>query len=89
MKSSLHLNELKRLVVRLLNFETVAHPEIIILTSPYSQAGLRAVTLLPFQVPQHWVAFYQQKADTPEILTIEPLFNVLKLTFEWVRFGGE
>jgi hypothetical protein len=25
----------------------------------------------------------------PEILTIEPLFNVLKLALEWVRNGGD
>ena len=125
-----HLDELKRLDARLLNFETVAHPEIAILTSdvngtvknspemvksvvaaaeragvpykvksaflgggtdagPFSQAGLKATTLLPFKVPQQMVAFYHQKWDTPEILTIEPLLNVLKLTFEWVRNGGE
>jgi hypothetical protein len=125
-----HLDELKRLNVRLLNFETVAHPEIAILTSdmsgtvknspamvksvvaaaeraqvpykvksaflgvandsgPFSQAGLKAATLLPFKVPQQMVAFYHQKQDTPEILTIEPLLNVLKLAFEWVRCGGE
>jgi hypothetical protein len=116
-----HLEELKRLDTRLLNFETIAHPEIAILTSdvggvknspemvksvvaaaaragvPYevtsppsigggtdagafSQAGLKAATLLPFKVPQQTVAFYHQKWDSPEILTIEPLLNVLKLT---------
>ncbi len=125
-----HLDELKRLEVRVLNFETVAHPEITILTSdsngtvknspqmvesviaaakravvpykvksaavgvggdagPFSQAGLNAATLLSFQMPQQWVAFYHQKWDTPDVLTIEPLLNVLKLSFEWVRFGGE
>jgi hypothetical protein len=125
-----HLDELKRLDARLLNYETVAYPEITILTTdvdgvkhspemvksvvaaaeragvPYkavpsptgaggsdagsfSQAGLKAVTLLPFQVPQQLVAFYHQKRDRPEILSIEPLLNVLKLTFEWVRSGGE
>ena len=124
-----HLDELRRLDVRVLNFETVAHPEISILTSdvngvknspemvrsvvaaadragvPYkvkpnptgaggsdagrfSQAGLKAVTLLPFKVPQQLVAFYHQKRDTPEVLTMEPLLNVLKLTLEWVRHGG-
>jgi hypothetical protein len=45
-----HLDELKRLDGRLLNFETVAHPEI---------------------------------------LTIKPLFNVLKLALEWVSNGGD
>lgn len=126
-----HLEELKRLDARLLNFETVAHSEIAILTSdvngtvknspemvksviraaayagvPYkvkpfpiggggsdagsfSQAGLKAATLLPFKIPQQIVAFYHQKWDDPAILTIEPLLNVLKLTFEWVRNGGE
>ena len=126
-----HLDELKRLDARVLNFETVAHPEIAILTSdmanvknspemieavaaaaeragvpykvesrpntggggtdagPFSQAGLKATTLLPFKMPQQIVAFYHQKWDRPEILTIEPLFNVLKLAFEWICFGGE
>jgi hypothetical protein len=126
----LHLDELKRLDTRLLNFETIAHPEITILNSdvngtvknspemvksvvaaaerarvpyevkssfigggsdagPFSQAGLKAATLLPFKMPQQMVAFYHQKRDRPEILTIEPLLNVLKLAFEWVRCGGE
>jgi hypothetical protein len=125
-----HLEELKRLDTRLLNFETVAHPEIGILNSdtngtvknspemvkslvaaaeragvpykeksafigvgsdagPFSKAGLNAATLLPFQTPQQLVAFYHQKWDTPDVLTIEPLMNVLKLAFEWVRNGGE
>jgi Zn-dependent M28 family amino/carboxypeptidase len=125
-----HLEELKRLDARLLNFETVAHPEIAILASdvngtvknspemvksvvaaaeragvPYkvksaflgvgsdagsfSQAGLKATTLLPFLMPQQMVAFYHQKLDGPEVLTIEPLLNVLKLTLEWMRCGGE
>jgi len=124
-----HLEELKRLDARLLNFETVAHPEIGILTSdvngvknspemvasvvaaaeragvpykveapffgtgndsgPFSRAGLKAATLLPFKMPQQIVAFYHQKRDRPEVLTIEPLLNVLKLALEWVRSGGE
>lgn len=125
-----HLDELIRLDARLLNFETVAHREIAILTSdinntknapemvksvvaaaerasvphkvkPYpiggggsdagsiSKVGLKAVTLLPFKTPQQIVAFYHQKWDGPEILTIEPLLNVLKLAFEWIRNNGE
>jgi hypothetical protein len=124
-----HLDELKRLDVRLLNYETIAFPEPIVLTSetngtvrndpkmvksvvaaaeragvpyrvqsatlgtgsdagPFSRAGLKATTLVGFRMPQ-MVAFYHQKWDTPEVLTIEPLLNVLKLTFEWVRNGGE
>ncbi len=125
-----HLDELKRLDVRLLNIETVAHPEAGILTSdmngsvknspemvrgvvaaaaragvpyrvlsaflgvgndsgPFSQAGLKALTLLCFKVPQQLIAFYHQKRDRPGILTTEPLLNVLKLTFEWIRNGGQ
>jgi hypothetical protein len=125
-----HLDELKGLDSRLLNFETVAHLEIIIPTNdvngvknapemvknvtaaaeragvpfqvkpyptggggsdagPFSQAGLKALTLLPFKVPQQIVAFYHQKKDKPEILTIDPLFNVLKLTLEWISNGGD
>ena len=55
----------------------------------FSKAGLKATTLLPFKMPQQMVAFYHQKWDVPENLTIEPLLNVLKLTFEWVRNSGE
>ncbi len=125
-----HLEELKRLDARLLNFEMVAHPEIAILTSdvngtvknspemvksvvaaaeragvpykvkpaslgvgtdtaPFNRGGLKATTLLPFKMPQQLVAFNHQKWDSPENLTIEPLLNVLKLTFEWVSNGGE
>ncbi len=125
-----HLEELKRLDARLLNFEMVAHPEIQILTgdvngtvkhapelvksvvraaeragvpykissasigvgtdaAPFSQAGFQATTLMPFQVPQQTVAFYHQRWDTPDMVTIEPLLNVLKLSLEWVRGGGE
>jgi len=125
-----HLEELKRMDARLLNFETITHSEPTILTSdangtvknspemvksvviaaaragvPYkvmpaylgvnndsgsfNKVGLKAATLLGFKVPQQMVAFYHQKRDTPEVLTIEPLLNVLKLTLEWVRYGGE
>lgn len=124
-----HLDELKRLDARVLNFEMVAHPEITILTSdvndtvknspeivktavaaaeragvpykvkpaflgvgtdaaPFTRAGLKALTLLPFKTPQQMVAFYHQKSDRPEVLTIEPLLNVLKLSLEWIRCGG-
>jgi hypothetical protein len=124
-----HLAELKRLDARVLNYETIAHPEPFILTSetngtvknspemvkavvaaaeragipykvqsatlgtgsdagPFSRAGLKATTLVGFRMKQQ-VAFYHQKWDTPEVLTTEPLLNVLKLTFEWIRTGGE
>jgi hypothetical protein len=125
-----HKEELKRIHTRVLNFETVAHPEIIILSSdvngtvkhspeivksvvraaeraqvpyrvkpassgvgtdaaPFSRAGIEATALLPFKLPQQLVAFYHQKRDSPEVLTIEPLLNVLKVSFEWVQRGGE
>jgi hypothetical protein len=125
-----HLEELKRLDTRMLNIETVANPEFVILTSdingtvknspemvksivaaaeragvpfkvkpatlgtandsgPFSQAGLKALTLLGFKVPQQMVAFYHQKWDRPEILTLEPFLNMLKLTFEWVTMSGQ
>jgi hypothetical protein len=125
-----HLDELKRLDARVLNYEIVAYPVISILTSdvngtvknspemvksvvraadrarvpykigaatigaggdaaPFSRAGLKALTLLSFKIPQQQFAFYHQDRDTLEVLTIEPLLNVLKLTFEWIRTGGE
>ena len=125
-----HLDELKRLDARMLNIETVAHPELVILTSdingtvknspeivksiveaaeragipfklksatlgtandsgPFSKVGLKAATILGFKIPQQLVKFYHQKWDNPDILTFEPLLNLLKLTFEWVRNGGE
>jgi hypothetical protein len=125
-----HLDELRRLDARLLNYEMVAHPEITILTSdvngtvknspelvrtvvaaaeragvphkvapahlgigtdagPFSKAGLKAAALLPFKEPQQLVAFYHTRRDAPDVLTIEPLLNVLKLTLEWVLNGGE
>jgi hypothetical protein len=125
-----HLDELKRLDTRVLNYEVVAYPVISILTSdvngtvknspemvnsvvaaaqragvpykvgsasigagsdaaPFSRAGLKALTLLPFKVPQQQFAFYHQDRDTPEVLTIMPLLNVLKLTIEWIRNRGE
>lgn len=125
-----HLDELRRLDARVLNYEIVAYPEISIPSSdtngtvkhspemvksviaaaqrakipytlgaagigagsdaaPFSQAGLKATTLLGFKMPQQQIAFYHQKWDTPEVLTMEPLLNVLKLTLEWIRNGGE
>jgi hypothetical protein len=125
-----HLDELKRLDARVLNYEIIAHPIISILTSdvngtvknspemvksvvaaaersgvpykigaatigagsdaaPFSRVGLKALTLLPFKVPQQQFAFYHQDRDTPEVLSIEPLLNTLKLTLEWIRGVGE
>lgn len=124
-----HLEELRRLDARMLNYETIAHPQVAILTSetngtvknsaemvksvvaaaeragvpykvqpaylgtgsdagPFSRAGIKATTLLGFNI-QQMVAFYHQERDRPEVLGIEPLLNVLNLTFEWVRGGGQ
>jgi hypothetical protein len=55
----------------------------------FSLAGLKATTLIPFKMPQQMVAFYHQKWDRPEVLTTEPLLNVLKVAVEWVRHGGD
>jgi hypothetical protein len=55
----------------------------------FSQAGLKATTLLPFKMPQQIVAFFHQKWDGPQVLTMEPLLNVLKLAIEWIGSGGE
>jgi hypothetical protein len=125
-----HLDELKRLDARVLNYEIIAHPVISILTSdvngtvknspemvksvvaaaersgvpykigaatigagsdaaPFSRVGIKALTLQPFKVPQQQFAFYHQDRDTPEVLSIEPLLNTLKLTLEWIRGVGE
>jgi protein-S-isoprenylcysteine O-methyltransferase Ste14 len=53
----------------------------------FSRVGLKACTILGFNT-QQMVAFYHQERDNPEILTLEPLLNVLKLTREWIRNGG-
>jgi len=124
-----HLDELKRLDTRLVNFETVAHPVITVLSSdqngtvknspdfiaslvaaaersripyrvkpafmgvandsgPFSRAGIKAATLLCFKMPQQFVAFYHQKEDKPENLTLEPFINVLKLSLGWLADPG-
>jgi hypothetical protein len=57
--------------------------------TPFTRVGLKAASLLPFKVPQQLVAFYHQNRDAPDVLAVEPLLNVLKLTLEWVRNGGE
>jgi hypothetical protein len=48
----------------------------------FSLAGLKATTIIPFKMPQQLVAFYHQKWDTPDVLTVQPLFNVLKVALE-------
>ena len=57
--------------------------------APFSRVGLKALTLLPFNVPQQQFAFYHQDRDTTDVLSIAPLLNTLKLTLEWIRNNGE
>ena len=124
-----HLDELKALDTRLMNYEIIAYPEIAILAAdvngtlkffpemvsgavaaaqragipykigaggigagsdaaPFTRAGLKSVTLLAFKTPQQQLAFYHQDRDTPDVLSIEPLLNTLKLTLEWVKNKG-
>ena len=45
----------------------------------FNKAGLKALTLIPFKFPQQTVAFYHTNRDKPDVITIEPLLNVLKL----------
>jgi len=41
------------------------------------------------KMAQQMLAFYHQMWDEPEVLTIDPLLNVLKLTTEKLHQGGE
>jgi aminopeptidase YwaD len=125
-----HLDELKALDARQLNYEIIAYPEIAIMVAdvngtliyspemvsgavaaalragipykigsggigagsdaaPFTWAGLKSITLLGFKTPQQQLAFYHQDRDTPDVLSIEPLLNALKLTLEWVKAKGE
>lgn len=58
-------------------------------SGPFSQAGIKAATLLSFKMPQQFVSFYHQKWDVPENLTPEPLSNMLKLSLEWLRCNDD
>jgi Peptidase family M28 len=58
-------------------------------SAPFSREGVKALTILLFKIPQQQFAFYHQDRDTPEVLSIEPFVNALKLTLEWVRKDGE
>lgn len=125
-----HLDELKRMDTRMLNYEVIVRPEMFIITAdmngmwkyhpkaiqsavsaaehagvpyqikpghigagsdagPFARAGFKAVTVMPFKSPEQYVAFYHQKWDRPEILTVESMSNALKLALEWVRASGE
>ncbi len=56
---------------------------------PFNRKGLKGATLRAFKEPQQIIAFYHQYRDTPEVLTLPPFLNVLKLTLEWIRNGEE
>lgn len=56
---------------------------------PFSRAGFKPTTLLCFKMPEQMLSFYHQKRDRPEVLTLEPLSNALKVGLEWIRSGGE
>jgi hypothetical protein len=56
---------------------------------PFSRAGIKATTLLGFKFPQQFLGFYHQRRDGPQILSIEPFLNALKISLEWIRSSGE
>jgi hypothetical protein len=43
---------------------------------------------MPFKMPEQMLAFYHTERDSRGVLTLEPLFNALKLTVEWIRSSG-
>ena len=55
----------------------------------FTEAGLEAATAQPMKMPEQMWAFYHQRHDSPDVLTIEPVLNALKLSVEWVRNCGE
>jgi len=55
----------------------------------FTWAGLKSLTVFPLQPPHKIVAFYHQNGDVPEVLTIELLLNVLKITCEWLKHDGQ
>jgi hypothetical protein len=57
--------------------------------APFNRAGLKGLTLMLFKLPEQQYAFYHQDRDTPEVLTIAPFVNVLKLTIEWIKNDGK
>jgi hypothetical protein len=58
-------------------------------SAPFTRAGLKALSIMLFKIPQQQFAFYHQDRDTPEVLSLEPFVNALKLTLEWIRRGGD
>jgi hypothetical protein len=125
-----HVDELKRMGARVLNFETIAQSELIILTgeqsgavrvspemvqsvvtaakrcgiphrveapwlgaggdaAPFAQADFHALTVIGMNMPEDMIAFYHQKWDRPEVVSIDGLQNALKLALEWIRCSGE
>jgi hypothetical protein len=119
-------DDLKRLDSRLLNIETVANAEIVILTpdvngpvknspeivksvvattesagvpfklspatlgtindsGPFNKVDRKAATLLAFKPVQQPETIFHQKRDNPDIFKMEPIFNILGLTPEWIK----
>ncbi|HSN26849.1 MAG TPA: M28 family peptidase [Kofleriaceae bacterium] len=57
--------------------------------APFSQAGIAATTLMPFDVPKQLVELYHQPSDRPEHLDPQALANTLAVATEWVRARGD
>ena len=57
--------------------------------APFSQEGIAATTLMPFDVPAQLVAMYHQRTDRPELLDRRALANTLAVATEWVRARGQ
>lgn len=55
---------------------------------PFSEAGLKAVCVLPLRYPQQIIQFYHQPSDNYDLydtLTLEPFLVTLRLAVQWVR----
>ena len=55
----------------------------------FSDAGLAATTLMPFDAPRQLVELYHQPADRPEALDPVALHNALAVAAEWVHARGD
>ncbi len=51
----------------------------------FTEAGLDAACVLPFEYPRQQIQFYHQATDEPSVLTLEPFENTLALAVEWIR----
>lgn len=55
----------------------------------FSDAGLAATTLMPFDAPRQLVELYHQPTDRPEALDPVALHNALAVAAEWIHARGE